>query len=209
MKKAPARRGLRVEVLRRPLFQRGAEGGSSACRPARLGSALKHGTQACGPTGWCRRRPDRTVSGFQFRCNSQAVFGDMAPSSRALGSLGLLSPVATARRLGSIKLGGGHHAGRSAVRVISRAPNYLPQKRFRTFGSSTFSFLGRHALAHGPRPFGNRRWPSGWELGTNDTKSPICDIVKINLWLTSVRWGASLLKTGNLRCAKLSPLLSP
>ena len=65
-----------------------------------------------------------SVSCLQLRCDSQAVLGDMAPSCRALGSLGLLSPVATARRLGAIKLCNGRraHAGWSAVRVSSPAP---------------------------------------------------------------------------------------
>ena len=47
-----------------------------------------------------------------------------APSSHALGGACLLSPVATARRLGTIKLWNGHrpHADRSIVRGTPSAP---------------------------------------------------------------------------------------
>ena len=49
-----------------------------------------------------------TVSGFQLHRKSQVVFGETAPSGHALGGACLLSPVATTRRLGSIKLCNGH-----------------------------------------------------------------------------------------------------
>jgi len=67
---------------------------------------------------------DRSISGFQLRRHSQAVFCHTAPSSHALWGACLLSPVATARRLGTIKLWNGHrpHADRSIVRGTPSAP---------------------------------------------------------------------------------------
>ena len=51
---------------------------------------------------------DWNVSGFQLRCNAQAVFGKTVPSRRALGGLGFFRPIATACCLGSIKVCNGH-----------------------------------------------------------------------------------------------------
>jgi hypothetical protein len=65
-----------------------------------------------------------SVGGFQLRCKSQTVAGDMAPSSRTLGSLGLLGSVRTARRLGSIEFWNGRQAHASAGELCPSAPNY-------------------------------------------------------------------------------------
>ena len=49
-----------------------------------------------------------TFSGFQLRCESQAVFGSAAPSGHTLGRASLLGPEPTARCLGEIKFCNGH-----------------------------------------------------------------------------------------------------
>ena len=82
---------------------------------------------------------DRTISGFQLRRHSQAVFRHTAPSSYALGGACLLSPVATARRLGTIKLWNGHrpHADRSIVRGTPPHPTYTAGPSSKTAHLST------------------------------------------------------------------------